>query len=378
MTKLHQLYTEYGQSPWLDNLTRGHLQGGELARLVDAGVRGVTSNPTIFAKAMSGSDDYDTQFQALADDGVSTTDAYWTMAVDDIRDGLRLLRPVYDESRGGDGFVSVELSPALARDTAGSIEAARQLHARIDEPNLFVKIPATAEGVPAIRRMIAEGRSTNITLIFSLGRYGDVLEAYLNGLEELATNEPERDLADVHSVASFFVSRVDAEVDRRLDMVGSDEAQDLRGRAAVAQARLAYEMFGRRFSGPRWEALAARGARVQRPLWASTSTKNPTYPKTLYVDALIGPGTVNTLTESTMEAFEQHGSLARTIDTDLEQASDTLRKLERVGVDLADVGDTLERDGVAIFTKNFDDVLESLEAKRAALTGQRGAEAPAG
>jgi transaldolase len=376
MTKLHRLYAEYGQSAWLDNLTRGYLTGGELARLIDAGIRGVTSNPTIFAKAMSSSEDYDAQFRTLSEGGMSTTDAYWTMAVDDIRDALTLLRPLYDQTGGQDGFVSVELSPDLARDTAGSIEAARALHARIDEPNLFVKIPATAEGVPAIRRMIAEGRSTNITLIFSLGRYDDVLEAYLDGLEELARNEPGRELSDVHSVASFFVSRVDTEVDRRLEAIGGGQALQLRGQAAVAQAQLAYEMFRRRFSGARWEALAARGARVQRPLWASTSTKNPTYPKTLYVDALIGPDTVNTLPESTIDAFEQQGTLARTIDAGIEQARDTLRQLESAGIDLTDVGDTLEREGVAIFTKSFDDVLASLDAKRSQLTGQRDAAAP--
>ncbi len=367
MGKLHQLHTDYGQSAWLDNLTRGHLTSGELARLIAAGIRGVTSNPTIFAKAMSGSADYDEQFQSLASGGATTTEAYWTMAASDVHTALRLLRPLYDDSGGTDGFVSVELAPDLARDTPGSVAAARALHRRIAEPNLFVKIPATAEGVPAILQMIAEGYSINVTLVFSLGRYDDVIEAYLSGLEALARAEPDRDLSNVHSVASFFISRVDSEVDRRLQAIGTEQAASLQGQAAVAQAKLAYELFKRRFSGPRWEALAARGARPQRPLWASTSTKNPAYPSTMYVDALIGPDTINTMPESTIEAFEERGALRRTIDADVDQARDTLSRLQSVGVVMGDVGQALERDGMAIFTKSFDDLLSVLNAKRASL-----------
>jgi transaldolase len=363
MTKLQQLRDEHGQSPWLDNLTRVHLRSGGLRRLIDDGIRGVTSNPTIFAKAIGGSADYDDQFRDLVRSGATVNDAYWAMVIDDIEEALSQLRPVYDESAGGDGFVSVELAPDLARDTERSIAAARALHDQIDEPNLFVKIPATPVGVPAVREMIAEGRSINITLLFSLQRYDEVIEAYLAGLEACAG-----DLAPVHSVASFFVSRVDTEVDKRLEAMGTDEALALRGRAALAQARLAYQLFRRRFSGPRWEALAARGARVQRPLWASTSTKNAAYSDTLYVDGLIGPDTINTLPEATIAAFEDHGTLATTIDSDVEDAQRTLDHLEAIGVSMTDVGRTLEDEGVASFTKSFDGLLATLTAKRAELS----------
>lgn len=362
MTKLHQLYTDEGQSPWLDNLTRGHLRRGELHRQIAAGIRGVTSNPTILARAISGSNDYDAQFRDLIHSGESVASAYWAMVIDDIEEALDQLRPVYDHSDGGDGFVSVELAPDLARDTARSIDAARALHERIDEPNLFVKIPATPVGVPAVRKMIGEGRSINITLLFSLERYDEVIESYLAGLEACTG-----DLAHVHSVASFFVSRVDTEVDRRLEAIGTDEALELRGRAALAQAKLAYQLFRRRFSGPRWEALAARGARVQRPLWASTSTKNPAYADTLYVDGLIGSDTINTLPEATITAFEDHGTVATTIEADVEDARLNLDRLKAIGVSMTDVGRTLEDEGVASFTRSFDDLLALLEAKRAEL-----------
>lgn len=361
MTKLQHLYVDHGQSPWLDNLSREHLRSGELRRFIAAGIRGVTSNPTIFAKAISGSADYDDQYRDLIEHGATVTEAYWEMVIDDIEEALAQLRPVYDDSGGGDGFVSVELSPELARDTERSIEAARSLHERIDEPNLFVKIPATPVGVPAIREMISEGRSINITLLFSLERYEEVIEAYLAGLETFSG-----DLAPVHSVASFFVSRVDTEVDERLEAIGTDEALELRGRAAIAQAKLAYQLFRRRFSGPRWDALVARGAHVQRPLWASTSTKNPAYPDTAYVDNLIGSDTINTLPEATIAAFEDHGSVAATIELDVEEAERTLSNLEAIGVDMADVGRTLEDQGVASFTKSFEDLLTALDAKRVA------------
>ena len=359
MTKLQTLYEDQRQSPWLDNLTRGHLVRGELERLVAAGIRGVTSNPTIFAKAIGSSSDYDEQFESLMKAGISPTDAYWTMVVDDIRGAVGVLRPVYDNSAGGDGFVSVELAPRLANETAGSIASARELHERIAVPNLFVKIPATPQGVPAIRAMIAEGRNINITLIFSLERYEEVIDAYFSGLEARSG-----DLGSVHSVASFFVSRVDTEVDRRLEAIGTPDALALRGKAAIAHAKLAYQLFLRRFSGPRWERLAARGARVQRPLWASTSTKNPSYPDTLYVDGLIGPDTINTLPETTIAAFEDHGTVAGSIDESPRHAELLLEQLERIGVDMNDVGAALEEQGVAIFTKSFDDLIETLERKR--------------
>jgi len=361
MTKLQQLHDRYGQSPWLDNLTRVYLRDGTLGRLVADGIRGVTANPTIFARAIEGSDAYDQQFGALIAQGRPVTDAYWDLVVDDIGDALGVLRPTFDASGGTDGFVSVEVAPELARDTGATVAAARRLHQRIAEPNLLVKIPATGEGVPAIQAMIAEGRSINITLIFSVARYAEVIDAYLAGLETLA--EGGGDLASVHSVASFFVSRVDTEVDRRLDAIGTGDALALRGQAAIAQARLAYRLFGDRFAGERWERLAAPGARAQRPLWASTSTKDPSYPDTLYVDSLIGPDTVNTLPEATIAAFEDHGTLARTIDSGADHAEAVMDQLAAVGVDMGDVGHTLEDQGVAGFHQSFAHVLQALETK---------------
>ncbi len=362
MTKLQQLHTEQGQSPWLDNLRRDWLLDGTLQSWIDRGVRGVTSNPTIFQKAMSAGTAYDGQFTELLRSGRSVPEAYWAMVVSDVEDTLAVFRPVHDASGGEDGYVSLELAPEQARDTAASIEAARGFHEQIAEPNLYVKIPATAEGIPAIQAMVAEGRNINITLIFSLERYADVMEAYLSGLEAYGG-----DLSSVRSVASFFVSRVDTEVDRRLDAIGTPEALALRGKAAVAQAKLAYRDFRRTFSGSRWEQLAARGATLQRPLWASTSTKNPAYPETLYVDTLIGPDTVNTMPEATLEAFERVGTLARTVDVGVDEAEATWRQLADVGVDLADVGRTLEEEGVASFAKSFDELLGVLEGKAAEL-----------
>jgi transaldolase len=365
MTKLARLHDEQSQSPWLDNLTRNDLRSGALARLVAAGVRGVTANPTIVAKAIEGSDAYDGQFELLMTQGRSVEDAYWDLAVADVVDALATLRPIFDAAEGDDGFVSIEVSPTDASDTTATIEAARRLHDRIAQPNLLVKIPATSQGIPAIEAMTGEGRSINVTLIFSLPRYREVLEAYLCGLEALA--ERGGDLYSVHSVASFFVSRVDTEVDRRLENLGEARALGMRGRAAIAQAKVAYEMFRRAHSGARWERLAALGAHVQRPLWASTSTKNPAYPDTLYVDNLIGPQTVNTLPETTMSAFEDHGTLARTIDRRLTDAEECLRDLESVGIDMDAVGHRLETEGIAAFEKSFNGVLEVLAAKATAL-----------
>ena len=361
MTKLQRLYQEQGQSPWLDNLTRVYLRDGTLGRLVADGIRGVTANPTIFAKAIEGSDAYDEQFATRIAQGRPVLYAYWDLVVDDIIDALGVLRPTFDASSSTDGFVSVEVAPELAHATDATIAAARQLHQRIAQPNLLVKIPATGEGVPAIQAMIAEGRSINITLIFSLARYAEVIDAYLSGLETLA--EGGGDLASVHSVASFFVSRVDTEVDRRLDAIGISDALALRGQAAVAQAKLAYRLFGARFTGDRWERLAARGARVQRPLWASTSTKNRSYPDTLYVDDLVGPDTVTTLPEATIAAFEDHGTVARSIDRGVDDAEAVMDRLAEVGVDMDDVGRTLEDQGVAGFHQSFAHVLQALEGK---------------
>ncbi len=273
---------DYGQSPWYDNIRRSLLEGGDLARMIDEdGIRGVTSNPTIFEKAISAGNEYDDVIRSLAKQGLSSEEIGWELLVADVGTAADILRPTYDACGGADGFVSIEVSPELAADTEGTIAQARQLHERLDRPTVMVKIPATPEGIPAIETMIGEGRNINVTLIFSLVRHGEVIEAYFSGLERLAAAGG--DLSTVNSVASFFVSRVDTEADRRLPA-----GHPLRGKVAVANAKLAYQLFKERHSGARWEALAAQGAKVQRPLWASTSTKNPEYSDTLYVDELVG------------------------------------------------------------------------------------------
>jgi transaldolase len=362
MDRLQHLYFEQGQSPWLDNLKRSYLTGGTLRALVTAGVRGLTSNPTIFQKAIQGSADYDEQQRALVQSGATVIEQYWAMVLADINGALDEFAALYTTSFGGDGFVSVEVDPGLAHDGPGTEAAARALHQQIDRPNLMVKIPGTAEGLPAIQRMIAEGRNINVTLIFSLDRYQKVMDAYIDGLEEYAgTVDP--DLSKVASVASFFISRVDNEVDARLNAIGTEAALALRGKAAIAQARLAYQAFRHTFSGPRWDALAADGAVVQRPLWASTSTKNPSYPDTLYLDELIGPDTVNTIPDATMDAFIDHGTVARTIDEGVAHAELVWQQLNEVGVDMDDVAEQLEREGVASFQKSFEELLAALAAK---------------
>ncbi len=358
----------YGQSPWIDNLRRSYLTDGTLAGLVERGIRGVTSNPTIFQKAIAGSHDYDAAFAALTADGYDIEAAYWALVTDDVQHACEILDPVFDQSHGLDGYVSLEVSPLLAEDRAGTEAAARHLDGAVLRRNLMVKIPATAAGVPAIQQMIAEGRDINVTLIFSLARYEAVIEAYISGLEaSLATGAVH--LEAVRSVASFFVSRVDTEVDRRLDAIGTEEALALRGKAAVAQAVLAYQLFRRSFSGPRWEALVAKGAKVQRPLWASTSAKNPAYSPTIYVDSLIGPDSVNTLPEPTMEAFSEQGTPARTIDqvAAIAEAHRVWGALAAVGIDLDDVARTLEAEGVASFAKSFDELLATLRERAAQL-----------
>lgn len=377
MTRLLQLFEEQGQSPWLDNLTRPMVTEGTLHSLVERGVRGVTSNPTIFQKAVSGGSHYDEQFASLVQDH-PVQDAYWGLVIRDVVGALEVLRPLHDASGGTDGFVSLEVSPAIAADARATVSAARWLHERVHLPNLLVKIPATAEGVTAIRQAVAEGRSVNVTLIFGLERYDEVIEAYLSGLED-HLGAGARDLSKVNSVASFFVSRVDTEVDRRLEAIAAGEgresppglaALELRGKVAVAQAKAAYRLFEERFSGPRWEALAGWGARVQRPLWASTSTKDPAYPDLLYVDSLIGPHTVNTMPDATLEAFLDRGTVARTVDADVSEAMRTLERAAEVGVDLDDVARLLEQQGVALFLRSFDDLVSALTAKAKDLVGE--------
>jgi transaldolase len=361
------LHDEQGQSPWLDNLKRDYITSGQLVTIRDGGVRGLTSNPSIFQKAIQDSSDYDEQFAELRAAGATIDDAYWAMVIRDIHSACDVFSKVYDHSNGVDGYVSVEVAPSLAHDGPGTESAARQLHERIDRRNLMVKIPGTEQGLAPIEQMIAEGRCINVTLIFSLDRYAEVIEAYIAGLERLAA-DPDADLSGVASVASFFISRVDSEVDKRLDSIGSDAALALRGKAAVAQAKLAYQLFVAAFSGPRWDALAARGAQVQRPLWASTSTKNEAYPDTLYVDELIGPDTVNTLPEATLDAFADHGTVVRRVDEDVDGARRAWQELTDVGIDMDDVAAQLEREGVASFAGAFDELIAALTAKAATLS----------
>jgi len=377
VSRLGDLYREERQSPWIDDLRRSYVRAGGLEELVENGIRGVTSNPTIMTRAIEAGSDYDEQFGELVGANVPVEDAYWELVLADVVGALDILRPLYESSNGGDGFVSLEVAPDLAHDTAGTIAAAKSLWDRIERPNVLVKIPATPEGLPAIEEAIAAGQKINVTLIFSLERYEAVIEAYLDGLERLAAagGSP----AKVASVASFFVSRVDTEVDRRLESIAAAEpgsaragrALGLRGQAALAQARLAYEIFCERFAAPRFTTLAAAGARPQRPLWASTSTKNPAYPDLLYVDGLIGPDTVNTMPPETAEAFNDHGTVARTVDAGVGAANEVLAGLAEVGIELDDVTEQLEAEGVAAFAKSFDDLQARLTEKAAAIRAAR-------
>jgi transaldolase len=364
--RLVDLYSQQGQSPWLDNLQRGYITTGQLNDLIASGIRGLTSNPTIFQKAIQSSHDYDEQFTSEITSGNKPEDAYWSLVISDIWGALDAFLPLYQSSQGGDGFVSVEVDPWLAHKGDDTLSAARSLHQRINRPNVMIKIPATKEGIPAIKQMIAEGRNVNVTLIFSLERYRDVMNAYIEGLEQ--RHAEGGDISDIASVASFFISRVDTEIDRRLDAIGIPEALALRGTAAVNQAKLAYNMFEELFSGPRWQTLADAGARVQRPLWASTSTKNPSYPDTLYVDQLIGPHTVNTLPDATVAAFADHGTVARTIDVGVDVAKAQWQSLGEIGVDVSDVAELLEREGVSSFQKSFDELLTALREKATELS----------
>jgi len=360
-SRLVQLFSQQGQSPWLDNLKRSLISSGELVKVRETGIRGLTSNPTIFQKAIQGSADYDEQFQSLIQNHSSIIDSYWAMVLQDIHGALDVFAPVYTSSGGTDGFVSVEVDPNLALDEVGTLAAGQHLWDAVQRPNLMVKIPATKPCIPAIRAMIAAGRNVNVTLIFSLERYQNVMDAYIEGLEDRVASG--QSIADVASVASFFISRVDSEVDPRLESLGTSEALSLRGKAAIAQAVLAYEAFQSTFSGSRWEALVSRGAKVQRPLWASTSTKNPAYPDTLYVDQLIGPNSVNTLPDATVDAFADHGTVSRTIDLKVDQAHAEWQALQMIGVDMEEVAQKLEQEGVASFQKSFTELIDALTEK---------------
>jgi transaldolase len=363
-SRLHQL-SELGQSVWIDSLSREWLETGELARMMrEDAVVGVTSNPTIFQKAMSEGEWYDEQLREVLNGQDDLKEIFLQLAARDIQDACDLLRAVWDERDGRDGYVSMEVDPNLAYDTQATIEEATRFHDWIDRPNLHVKIPATAPGLPAIEEMIARGRNINVTLTFSLSRYAEVAESYIRGLERLvaAGGDPSK----VASVASFFVSRVDTEADTRLDEIGRP---DLKGKLAIANAKLAYQRYKEIFSGARWKALAGKGATPQRCLWASTSTKNPEYRDVLYIEELIGPETVNTMPKETSEAFQDHGEVALTLEKAIDESRKLFRDLAAAGVDYDDVTDTLEREGVQKFIDSFTELLEGIEAKRALLVG---------
>ena len=359
-SRLHQV-AERGQSVWFDTLSRDLVHSGELKRMMkEDAVTGVTSNPTIFQKALSSGDAYDEDLKKLLAETDDPTEIFFSLALQDIRDAADVLRSAYDASKGVDGYVSMEVEPGIAYDTEKTFDQARWIAKEVDRPNLMVKIPATMAGLPAIEDSIAHGTSINITLIFSLERYKAVVEAYIRGLERLVASGG--DPSSIASVASFFVSRVDTEADKRLEAVG---AKKLQGKLAIANAKLAYEHFLATFQGERWEYLKSKGARVQAPLWASTSTKNPDYRDVIYVEELIGPETVNTMPLETIRAFQDHGEVRG--DTVLEGVDDAqalLQKLAEAGVDYDDVTDTLEAAGVQKFADSFAELLEGVRSKR--------------
>ena len=358
MTSPLQQLSTLGQSVWIDFLSRDLLESGALVRAIaEDAVVGVTSNPSIFEKGLSGTQAYDEQLSASQE--WNTKRVFLELAIRDVSWACEVLKPVWKRTQGGDGYVSIEVDPHLAHDTEGTIEEATWLHESIAKPNLLVKIPATDAGVAAIEEMTARGRSINVTLIFSLNRHRQVLDAYLAGLERLvgAGGDPSR----VHSVASFFISRVDTETDRRLEERGRD---DLKGRLGIANAKLAYQHYKRVLTSDRWQLLAAHGATNQRCLWASTSTKDPAYRDTLYVEDLIGPETISTLPEETIRAFQDHGHVEETLETDLEQAQHLFNQLYAAAVDYDDIVTTLERDGVEKFVASFDELLKGIAEKR--------------
>lgn len=375
MNRLQTLHADFGQSIWIDHLSRSWLRDGGLKSWIERGCRGITSNPTIFEKCLSSEDAYDADLADLLSEGTSLEDAYWHLVADDVATAAEQLSSVYAQSNGEDGFVSVEISPHLARDTEATIAAAKDLRSRFAAENIYIKVPGTEEGVKAIGPLITSGINLNITLIFSLERYRQVATAYIEALEDMALSGKSAGsdaLAGVAGVASFFISRIDTEADSRLDALGDAEYRDAecQGKAAIAQAKLAYQAFRELFSGPRWERMAALGARPQRPLWASTSTKNPAYPDTLYVDNLIGPSTVNTLPEATADAYDDHGALARTIDADMESAHAFWQLLPDIGIDMLEVADLLEEQGLEAFSTSFENALSALHEKAEALKSE--------
>jgi transaldolase len=371
--RLHELH-DAGQSIWLDSIDRRILHDGELERRIrDDALTGMTSNPTIFQKALSSSSAYDEQIIAAEDEGLTSWELFELLETTDVRDACDAFAGVYSSTRGADGYVSIEISPGVSHNADAAIEEARRLWKTVDRPNVMVKVPGTTEGAVAVRRLIAEGINVNITLLFAIEAHERVIDAYLAGLEDrLKAHQPIDGLA---SVASFFVSRVDTEIDKRLDALiaralasEKERLQMLKGRAAIANAKLAYRLFRQKFSGPRWEALAKQGARVQRPLWASTSTKNPAYRDVMYVEELIGPDTVDTMPPATIEAFKDHGVVSRTVDKKVAVSEALLKEIEAVGISMREVTGKLLDDGIASFQKSFDELIAGLQAKIGSLT----------
>jgi transaldolase len=360
---------DVGQSIWLDSIDRRILHDGELDRRInDDALTGMTSNPTIFQKALASSSAYDEQINESEEHGLTTWQLFELLETTDVRDACDHFAGVYSSTRGADGYVSIEVSPGVSNSADATVEEARRLWKTVDRPNVMVKVPGTPEGAVAVRRLIADGVNVNITLLFSLDAHERVIEAYLSGLEDrVKSNQPIDGLA---SVASFFVSRVDTEIDKRLDAMiakaspaEKDRLKLLKGRAAIANAKLAYKLFRDKFSGPRWNALAKQGARVQRPLWASTSTKNPEYRDVMYVEELIGPDTVDTMPPATIDAFREHGVVEKTVDRKVAAAEGLLREIEAAGISIKEVTDKLLVDGIASFQKSFDELVSGLEAK---------------
>jgi transaldolase len=364
MNTLQRLHAEQDQSPWIDFIDRDLISSGKLREFIEQGIRGLTSNPTIFAKAVE-SGQYDELIKQQIDAGHSSDQIFEEIAVGDVGDAADLLRDVYDASGGTDGFASIEVEPALAGDTARTLERARHLWHRLARPNVFVKIPATEAGIPAIAQAIGEGININVTLMFSVDVYRRVAQAYIDGLRQRRSHGG--DLSRLASVASFFVSRVDTKVDKQLEAAGSDTARNVMGRAAIANAKMAYQAYLEIFEGEAFRELRGAGAQVQRCLWASTSTKNPNYRDVLYVEQLIGPQTVDTMPLDTIKAFLEHGNVERTIDRDVDEARQALRELEAQAIDMREVTDELIDEGVASFAKSFDELMATIDGQRKAL-----------
>ena len=363
-TKLHDLL-DAGQSAWLDYIQRSLVTSGDLQNYIDQGLRGITSNPTLFDEAIAKSSDYDEQIHNLALQGKSAEEIYEALIVEDARMAAEVLRPIFDETDGNDGFFSLEVGPHLAHDTQGTIEEAIRLFALVDRPNVMIKVPATPEGIPAFQSLIEEGLNINVTLMFSLGQYDAIAEAYLAALERRAENA--YDLKEIASVASIFVSRLDTKVDKLLDAFETPQAQALKGKIGIANAKIVYQHFKEYFASERWQRLADHGARIQRVLYGSTGTKNPSYSDVMYIEDLIGPDTVNTIPPKTLKAFMDHGAVAPTLEHGIDQANKQLHSLPEFGINLSDVTQELLDEGVENFSKSYDSLMKTITEKKAEL-----------